>query len=287
MPSNPGLVEDASIVLPVITRSAHIGTTSVAFDVIVLGIKSDTATSNHRRLHHVLALSQHNHLQNARRWVDVVATSPPNGRRDPLSVSTNHHPRFVACGCHCRAAHGLSTSDLQSLFGPLMESLRSDLQEFFVSQLEEVVRPFRAEISTIKLWLARMAKHLERGGPPSEDHFTDLVGLFGPCSPVRQSVTPVFSTKNLVADELEFHTVLNHDSKGVATRKIDIEKQATEGPSVTSSIRASLVEVCTLADSLVCEDTCDQCRFHQWRDDHGEGCCGALDSLVATDRHPY
>ena len=67
-----------------------------------------------------------------------------------------------------------------------MESLRSDLQEFFVSRLEEVVRPFRDEISTIKLWLARMANHLERGGPPSEDHFiADLVGLFGPCSLVR------------------------------------------------------------------------------------------------------
>ena len=91
-----------------------------------------------------------------------------------------------------------------------MELLRSDLQEFFVSRLEEVVRPFRAETSTIKLWLARIANQLERGGPPSEDHFiADLAGLFGPCSLVRQSSTPLFSTTNPVVDELEFHTVLN------------------------------------------------------------------------------
>ena len=146
-----------------------------------------------------------------------------------------------------------------------MESLRSDLQEFFISWLEEVVHPLRVETSTIKLWLARMANHLEHGGPPSEDHYiVDLAGLFGPCSPVRQSSTPLFSTTNPIVNELEFHTVLNPDSKEVATRTIDTEirqkmplEQATEGPSVMSSILASPVEVCTLAASLVCEDTCD------------------------------
>jgi hypothetical protein len=59
-----------------------------------------------------------------------------------------------------------------------------------------------------------------------------------------------------------FHTVLSLDSKEVATRTIGTEihqkmlmEQATEGPLVTSSILASLMEVCTPADSLVCEDT--------------------------------
>jgi hypothetical protein len=64
------------------------------------------------------------------------------------------------------------------LLEPLMDSLRSDLQEFFVSRLEEVVRPFRVETLTIKLWLARMANHLESGGPPSEGHFNaNLAGF--------------------------------------------------------------------------------------------------------------
>jgi hypothetical protein len=40
------------------------------------------------------------------------------------------------------------------MFGILMQSLHSSLQEFFVSQLEEVVHPLRAEASTLKLWLA-------------------------------------------------------------------------------------------------------------------------------------
>jgi hypothetical protein len=60
--------------------------------------------------------------------------------------------------------------------------------------------------------------------------------------------------------------VLNTDSKEVGTRTIDAEirqkipkEQATEGPLVTSSILASLVEVCTPADSLVHEDTCVIC----------------------------
>ena len=62
-----------------------------------------------------------------------------------------------------------------------MESLRSDLKEFFTSRLEEVLSPLKVEASTIKLWLARVANYLERVEPSSEDpHAADLVGLFGP-----------------------------------------------------------------------------------------------------------
>ena len=65
----------------------------------------------------------------------------------------------VKCGYHCHA--GLPTSDLPSIFGPVMESLRSDLKEFFTSRLEEVLSPLKVEASTIKLWLARVANYLE------------------------------------------------------------------------------------------------------------------------------
>ena len=65
--------------------------------------------------------------------------------RTTTSNAAEGVPQCVACGCHRHAAHGSSISDLQSLFGPLMESLRSDLQEFFVSRLEEVVHPFMAK----------------------------------------------------------------------------------------------------------------------------------------------
>jgi len=92
-----------------------------------------------------------------------------------------------------------------------MESLRSDLKEFFTSRLEEVLSPLKVEASTIKFWLARVANYLERVEPSSEDpHAADLVGLFGPCSPVHRSPTPSFfnsfaavcmSTRDSMPDE--------------------------------------------------------------------------------------
>ena len=55
------------------------------------------------------------------------------------------------------------------------------------------MHPLMDEISTIKLWLALMANHLERAKPPNEDPFgADMVGLFGPCSPVWRSPTLMF-----------------------------------------------------------------------------------------------
>jgi len=81
------------------------------------------------------------------------------------------------------------------MLGILMQSLRSNLQKFFVSQFEEVVHPLKAEASTIKLWLARMANHLERVEPPNKDPFiADMADLFGPCSLVRHVSAPSFLT---------------------------------------------------------------------------------------------
>jgi hypothetical protein len=56
----------------------------------------------------------------------------------------------------------------------MMESLFSDLHKFFISQLEEVVFPLGDETSTIKLWLSRMADHLEIIEPPSKDPFCSI-----------------------------------------------------------------------------------------------------------------
>lgn len=113
--------------------------------------------------------------------------SPPSGLCGPLSASTSNNTNSAACaacGCLCHVTKGSHTS-----VEPLLESLRCDLQEFFGSRLEEMMRPLRAEASTIKLWLAQVANHLER----VETHCKDpLVGLFGPCSPVRCSPDPTF-----------------------------------------------------------------------------------------------
>jgi hypothetical protein len=65
-----------------------------------------------------------------------------------------------------------------------------------MSQLEEVVRPLKAEASTIRLWLARVANHLDRVEPSSKDRVDDkLADLFGPCSPIHlsPSTPPLFA----------------------------------------------------------------------------------------------
>ncbi|CAL4970217.1 unnamed protein product [Urochloa decumbens] len=74
------------------------------------------------------------------------------------------------------------------MVAPLAELLRSELQHMIAIRLEEVVRPLREEVSTIKLWLARVANHLECVVPP------DMAELFGPCSPVHHSPTPSILT---------------------------------------------------------------------------------------------
>lgn len=142
--------------------------------------------------------TQSRHFQHSQSWADVVAMSPQGGTRDPLPASTTNDTiggACAACGCLRHAGHGSRTTDMSEL-GSLLESLRSDLQEFIGSRLEEVMRPLRAEASTIKLWLARVSNHLECVELPSED---SLAGLFGPCSPVRRSPTPPSILTSLAA----------------------------------------------------------------------------------------
>ena len=69
------------------------------------------------------------------------------------------------------------------LIGPMLETLHSDLQKFFISQLEEVVHPLMDEASTIKLWLAWIANHLENRRATMQ----------GPlCSRFGRSIWPLF-----------------------------------------------------------------------------------------------
>ncbi|CAN6287430.1 unnamed protein product [Urochloa humidicola] len=61
------------------------------------------------------------------------------------------------------------------------------------------MHPLSVEACT-KLWLARVANHLERVEPTCED---PLVGLFGPCSPVQRSPTPAFFTTSPAMSALD------------------------------------------------------------------------------------
>ena len=68
------------------------------------------------------------------------------------------------------------------------------------------MRPFRDEASTIKLWLAWIANHLEIVEPPCKDPFVpDLVGLFVPCSLFRHSLTPTLLSACMPIRESTFH----------------------------------------------------------------------------------
>lgn len=115
-----------------------------------------------------------------------------------------------------------------------MESLRSELQEFIGSRLEEVMRPLMTEASTIKLWLARVANHLERMEPLCED---PLVGLFGPCSPVRRSPTPTFFTSLPVACTPTTQDSLPHD--GTSATATDLGNQKHSDANVTDVMMAT------------------------------------------------
>ncbi|CAN6382025.1 unnamed protein product [Urochloa humidicola] len=142
------------------------------------------------------------HSQHTHTCADVVAMSPSNGPCGTLPASTMGNTNGVACsacGCLCHAAKGSHTS-----VELLLESLCSDLQEFIGSRLEEAVRPLKIEASTIKLWLARVANHLEHVEPLCED---PLVGLFGPCSPVRRSPTPALFTSLSAACKTAEHSL--------------------------------------------------------------------------------
>jgi hypothetical protein len=72
-------------------------------------------------------------------------------------------------GCQCHASLGLVATDLQSMLTPLMDSLHSELQLMILIQLDQVVRPLKEEASIIKLWLARVATHLEHVEMPSKE----------------------------------------------------------------------------------------------------------------------
>ncbi|XP_039784393.1 uncharacterized protein LOC120651093 [Panicum virgatum] len=143
------------------------------------------------------SFAQPQRTQQTRSWADVVAASPQRAPHIQLAAS----PRPIIqrdagrpmsmCGCKCHASLGLVATDLQSMLTPLMDSLRSELQQMILTTLDEVVRPLKEEASVIKLWLARVANHLEHIEIPSKESTAgDVVGLFGPCSPVQRSPNP-------------------------------------------------------------------------------------------------
>ncbi|CAL4949615.1 unnamed protein product [Urochloa decumbens] len=146
------------------------------------------------------------------------------------------------------------------MVAPLVEFLRSELQHMFAIHLEEVVRPLREEVSTIKLWLARVANHLECVMPP------DMVELFGPCSPVHHSLTPSILTSLAaeVAEVLgsEFHqkTSTKHaievpfgTSQTCPSTKVATTEMHLDSPMEQTSLQT----ITSVEDIVLVEDASD------------------------------
>jgi hypothetical protein len=216
-------------------------------------------------------IAQPRHSKHGRSWAEVVAM-PPLGGHDVSSASLTqgHHnssptsqpigsqvkdTNHVCCNCCCASTASTPLS-LQSLLMPLLESLQSNLKHLIEVRLEEVMHPLREEASTTKLWLARIANHLECGQPHVEhSSVPDVTKLFGPCSLFQHCPTSLILASLAAActpldclphndtcgDTID--SVLNKlttegDSKAFGTelhQKIPME-QAIEGTSGTSSV---------------------------------------------------
>ena len=75
----------------------------------------------------------------------------------------------------------LDTFEPSVLDHPFTESLRAEFHQMFSAYLKEVLQPLKEEASIIKLWLARVANHLEHAETHGEHAFvSDLPELFGP-----------------------------------------------------------------------------------------------------------
>ncbi|CAL4941942.1 unnamed protein product [Urochloa decumbens] len=146
------------------------------------------------------------------------------------------------------------------MVAPLVELLRSELQHMFASRLEEVMRPLREEVSTIKLWLAHVANHLECVMPP------DMVELFGPCSPVHHSPTPSILTSlaaevtEALDNELHQQTSTKHaiEMSFVTSQNCpSIEGATTEMHLDSPMEESSLQTITSIEDMVLVEDASD------------------------------
>ena len=133
------------------------------------------------------------------------------------------------------------------MLGPLVESLHADLKDFFMSRIEEMARPLKAEASTIRLWLARVASHLDGVQPSSKDpSTTDLVDLFGPCSPVKFSSTLPFFIA-LAADYVPSGDSIPHNEKLASTTTDDVGQTAQ---STSKDYELPIINKMTSEDSV-------------------------------------
>ncbi|KAJ1270127.1 hypothetical protein BS78_06G031100 [Paspalum vaginatum] len=107
------------------------------------------------------------------------------------------------------------------------------------------MRPLREEVSTIKLWLARMTNHFEcvvPCGGHAQDF--DIAQLFGPCSPVRHSPSPSMLT-SLAAACLLVGSLVGENSSG------DTTDPPSDEPRVHGVMNPFTCEIATMEQVVV------------------------------------
>jgi hypothetical protein len=111
-------------------------------------------------------------------------------------------------------------------------SLGSEIDILFQARIKDVMHPLREELSTIKLWLARMAKCLECTGSDGKLMSTsNMVELFGPCSPIEHSPTPmIFASLVEVCAHVE--SLVCEDLSNSITDEIIPTTHSMESPDV-------------------------------------------------------
>ncbi|CAL5007591.1 unnamed protein product [Urochloa decumbens] len=217
---------------------------------------------------------QSHHQQQTGSWADMVAmpssadtaVGPPSSgicNLSPTSQPTSSCEKDIDPICHscCCASPASISSSLQSMVTSLIESLQSELQQLIAVRLEEVVRPLQEEVSTTKLWLARVAHHLERA-ETSREHSSvpDMSELFGPCSPIRHSLMSSILT-SLAAARTPTNSLVREsfDSETFTKQPIEVPasvSSAQKHPDPTNELK--LVQaVSSVEEFVIVEDASD------------------------------
>ncbi|CAN6371961.1 unnamed protein product [Urochloa humidicola] len=200
--------------------------------------------------------------------------SPPSEHHGLVLASATGDKSGVACatcGCCCHVVQGSHIS-----VQPLLESLCSDLQEFIESRIEKMMHPLRAEASTIKLWLARVVNHLERVEPTCED---PLVGLFGPCSPVRRSLTPPLFTTSPACDDVSMTAGASGGQNLYEVTKMDVVPATMDVEQVQAP---NLIPESTVVEELIKLDATAPLQSIEVKEDHEPSMVHMLSQVLTS-----
>ncbi|CAO2173926.1 unnamed protein product [Urochloa humidicola] len=143
------------------------------------------------------------------------------------------------------------------------------------------MHPLRAEASTIKLWLARVANHLERVEPTCED---PLVGLFGPCFPVRRYPTPPFFTTTPSCDYFTMTVGAPDSQKLCEATKMDVMPATMEVEQLQAP---DLIPESTVVEDLIKLDVAMPLQSTEVKEHHEPSMVHMLSQVVTSTEEDF